>query len=372
MPNNLNNEDKNLQIMGFIDEKSFLKGFISKYAMTAGSTHFDDCVLIDLNNYKNIPDPLLVYSIDHPSKISRLLPKELEWRFYGRWVAACTCSDVIAMGAKPNGFSMDLTISKDIEDHQLAQIYDGIEDVLKTYDTEFEGGNLDVGDNIEIVGFSWGLTSKQNVIRRHGAKPGDIIAVTTTLGIGWAIYLLQDLGLMDSLEPVFKDSLSNYNSMPISPCGPVVEIVSKLPKAITSGMDLTDGLVEFLYTIREKNGYGSIIFGSDLPINPVIEVVSKYCQVDSTLFNFEPGYDTPRNHCYTISPEYLAEVKTIYNKYGWDLFEIGQIIEDSTIKFVRKNRMEIEIPFFYDDQFKKSSVISRWREFINRISGKEI
>jgi thiamine-monophosphate kinase len=354
--------------MGFSDEKSFLKGFISKYATTAGSILFDDCILIDLNKYNNVSDPILVYSVDHPSKISRLLPKELAWRFYGRWVAACTCSDVIAMGAKPNGFSVDLTISKEIKDHQLSEIYEGISDVLKTYDTKFEGGNLDVGESLEIVGFSWGLTSKQNAIRRHGANPGDIIAVTTELGIGWAAHLLREMGSLDELDPSFKEIFSNYNSMPLSPCDPVVESVSKYPKAITSGMDLTDGLIEFLHTIVEKNGLGSRIFESNLPRSLVLEEISEYCQVETCLFNFEPGYDTPRNHCYTISPEYLTEITSIYKKHGWELFAIGQVCEDSSVKFVRKNGKEIDIPYFYDDQFKKSSVIRRWFELIKVLS----
>ncbi len=368
MQKNLNNETNHLKLMGFSDEKSFLKGFISKYATTAGSILFDDCILIDLNKYNKLKDPLLVYSIDHPSKISRLLPKELEWRFYGRWVAACTCSDVIAMGAKPNGFSMDLTISKAIKDYQVSEIYEGISDVLKTYDTKFEGGNLDVGDRIEIVGFSWGLTSKHNAIRRQGAKPGDIIAVTTELGLGWASYLLCEMGLLNQVAPSIKDFFINYNSMPLSPCDPVVESVSKYPNAITSGMDLTDGIIEFLHTIMEKNGLGSRIFESNFPKSPILEEISKHCKVETCLFNFEPGYDTPRNHCYTISPEYLTEIKSIYNKHGWDLIAIGQICEDCSIKYVRKNGKEIDIPYFYDDQFNKSSVTHRWFELTKVLS----
>ena len=39
--------------------------------------------------------------------------------------------------------------------------------------------------------------------------------------------------------------------------------MERLPGALTSGMDLTDGLAEFLYTIGDGNGLGDVCQDSD-------------------------------------------------------------------------------------------------------------
>ena len=99
------------------NEKTFISQYLSKYASTASYCEFDDCVCIDLEKRLGIKDaPFLVYSIDHPSFIKKkYLNIQDQYRFYGRWAAACTCGDVLAMGTKPLGFSLDLSSPMDID-----------------------------------------------------------------------------------------------------------------------------------------------------------------------------------------------------------------------------------------------------------------
>lgn len=352
-------------------EKGFIKRVLSKYAMTANKTLFDDCIVIDLNNIingaKNLNDTVLVYSIDHPSQISRPLPKGFESRFYGRWIAGCTCSDVIAMGAKPIGFSLDLAMSLDYDEKQIMQIYDGIEDIVSYYGARIEGGNLDINTTLEIVGYSWGVIKKNGVIRRSGAKAGDIIAVSTELGIGWASYILNQANHFSGLTAIQKEAFTQYNLFPISPCSAVTECVQKMPGAITSGMDLTDGLIEFLYNIREKNCLGSVIYEEFLPKHELIDIAAKFLNIEPYLFAFDPGYDTPKSHCYTISPEQWNDISQIFIKNGWHLYQIGEVLSTNEILFQKSNGTIRKVPYFYDDQFNKSRVLNSWYEMTEKL-----
>jgi thiamine monophosphate kinase len=102
--------------LGDLQEKGFIKEVISRYAVTAALDQFDDCVVIDLEQVCDVEGlPYLVYSLDHPSFIRSDLDPELAHRFYGRWVAAIVCGDVLAMGAHPRGFSVDLAAPLDMD-----------------------------------------------------------------------------------------------------------------------------------------------------------------------------------------------------------------------------------------------------------------
>src|SRR5207248_4923735 len=155
--------------VGELGEKTLIRNVLSTYATTARAGALDDCVVIDLDR---IPGPAgggyLVYSMDHPSPTDRPLPAGFEWRFHGRWLAACTCNDVLAMGGRPRGFSLDLAVPDCADVAMVTALYDGIADVLGEYDTVFEGGNTDINPRTGTVAMCWGTVSRPGVIRRRG------------------------------------------------------------------------------------------------------------------------------------------------------------------------------------------------------------
>ena len=85
-----------------------------------------------------------------------------------------------------------------------------------------------------------------------GAHEGDYIAVTTTLGHGWADYVSRQLNKTEVLSVKTQRSFRSFKEMPTAPCRAILAATKF--GGITSGMDLSDGVIEFLYTIQEKNG----------------------------------------------------------------------------------------------------------------------
>src|SRR5215469_4390316 len=97
-----------------LGEKAFIAQALSRYALTARADAREDCVVIDASQLLGDDTlPYIVYSMDHPSLPDRPLPEGFEWQYHGRWIAACTCNDVLAMGARPRGFSLDLAVPAD-------------------------------------------------------------------------------------------------------------------------------------------------------------------------------------------------------------------------------------------------------------------
>jgi thiamine-monophosphate kinase len=349
------------------DEKTFIKRVLSKYAHTAASDHFDDCNVVDLTELLGVPDlPYIVYSLDHPSRIRRPLPPGMEWRFYGRWIAGCTCGDVLAMGAQPRGFSLDLATPLDTQVEVIEQIYQGLCDVLNHYKVRMEGGNLDINDSLEIVGMCWGTVGRDAIIRRSGAQVGDCVAITTELGIGWASYLLHHYGRFAELDGSLQETFLNYNLLPVAHSQAILE-AANLPGAITSGMDLTDGPIEFFYTIRERNGWGVKIFEDLVPVPDILRHSAALLQTPPAMLALDPGYDTPRIHGYTVAPGRWSEVERTFAKHGATVYRIGQVTQEPNISWVTADGQIRPIPQFWDDQFDKANLISRWLGVIEEL-----
>ncbi len=350
------------QLLGDFEEKSFLKDVFAKYARTAALQEFDDCILIDLEKLLKTPGlPYLVYSMDHPSFIKRPVSEELKYKFYGRWVAAIVCGDVLAMGAQPLGFSLDMAAPLEMEVQRLEYILQGVNEVLDIYGAVYEGGNFDV-NVLETVGMAWGMVAKDKIIRRSGAQVGDFIAVTTTLGHGWADYVSRKLKKTDLLSESTNRIFHEFKMMPVAPHKAILAAVET--GGITSGMDLSDGMIELLYTIRERNGLGSTIYEDWISITPEMEEVAKVLNIRPGLLALEAGYDTPLSHGYTVSPEKWDLVSKAFEENDAKIYKIGTVEKDSQILLQTVKNESKPIPAFWDDQFGKGNTIERWMQMI--------
>ena len=346
-------------------EKDFLKEFVSKFATTASSSEFDDCIIVDLNELLKRDDlPYFVYSIDHPSFIRRPVDEETMHKFYGRWVTAIVCGDVLAMGARPRGFSLDIAAPLEFEVEKLDFILQGVREVLDIYGAEYEGGNFDV-NALEMVGMAWGIVERDKIIRRSGAKVGDFIAVTTTLGYGWADYVSRKLKKTALLSKHTNEVFEQFKLMPLAPCEAILAAVET--GGITSGMDLSDGLIEFLYTIREKNQLGSTLYEEWITVTPEMEeVASKILNIRPGLLALEAGYDTPLGHAYTVNPEKWDAVVKAFADNNSEIYKIGIVESDPEIRLNTVTNQQLPIPPFWDDQFGKGNTIERWLELIKK------
>ena len=286
------------------------------------------------------------------------------YKFYGRWVAAIVCGDVLAMGAKPKGFSLDLAAPLDTEVQKIEYILQGIRDVLDRYGVLYEGGNFDV-NSLETVGMAWGIVDRDKIIRRYGAREGDFIAVTTTLGYGWADYISRKLNQNHLLSQQTCQHFHEFKLMPIAPFKAILEAVNA--GGITSGMDLSDGVIEFLYTVKERNRLGCTVYEEWITVTPEMdEVAKKILNIRPGLLALEAGYDTPLGHAYTVAPEKWTELCHIFEKNHSRLYKIGVVEKSPEILLKTTKGNTVSIPPFWDDQFSKENVVERWLNMIKK------
>ncbi len=93
---------------------------------------------------------------------------------------AVSLSDLAAMGAQPSGFTLALTLPN-ANREWLSRFSQGLFDIADRHQMDLLGGDTTRGP-LSVTIAAHGLVPAGQALRRSGARPGDLIAVTGTLG----------------------------------------------------------------------------------------------------------------------------------------------------------------------------------------------
>lgn len=190
----------------------------------------------------------LVENIHFTSSIS---PRDLGYR-----ALAVNLSDLAAMGALPAWTMLSLVLPK-IDPDWLENFSDGFLELANEYSLQLVGGNISAGPlsiTVQIMGF---IPEKVGGIKRSGAKPGDHIYVTGTLGdAGLALYLIKH-----------QQSVSNYLLTRFHHPTPRIEEGLFLRSKANAMIDISDGLAKDLANILEQSNVGGTLWVEQLPLS---------------------------------------------------------------------------------------------------------
>src|ERR1044071_2874132 len=92
-------------------------------------------------------------------------------------------SDLAAKGAKPLGYLLSLILPNEVSEGWLASFATGLRDDAETYGCPLFGGDTDRTPGPLTISIAmFGAVPAGTMVRRAGAKPGDRIMVTGTIG----------------------------------------------------------------------------------------------------------------------------------------------------------------------------------------------
>ncbi len=204
----------------------------------------DDCAVVPLNDDHDqvlTTDPLICgihFMPDTP-------PEQIGWK-----AAARVLSDIAAMGAEPQYLLINLVAPPEQNFQTLEKIYAGVSRVRKRFGGELIGGDLAQGPNLELHVFGTGLVPKGQALLRSGAQPGDLIYVTGPLGGA------QKSGKQFTFEPRIEWGLQLRES-----------------GAVTSMMDISDGLATDLRHMLNASGVGAELNSTAIPVGTAVPAV---------------------------------------------------------------------------------------------------
>ena len=176
----------------------------------------------------------------------------------GHRALAVNLSDLAAMGARPRAALLSMALPPSLEIAAFDQIVDGLLGLATRYGVILVGGNITrtTGPMVLDVTLT-GTVHRRKILTRGGARPGDDVYVTGTLGDAAAglLRLQEDHAAVD-------DAARYLRPEPRIRAG----LLLGRSRAATSCMDLSDGLADGVRQIAQASSVGITLDAAALPI----------------------------------------------------------------------------------------------------------
>lgn len=168
-------------------------------------------------------------------------------------------SDIAAMGGEPQAAFLSLALPPELPQKWVDQFVGGLLRLAKRYSVPLAGGDTaqsPAGILADIVVL--GSAPAGKAILRCGAKPGDLLYVTGTLGSSAAA--LNRLRDGEKLRP--RSHPKHFYPEPRIAIGQFL----REKKLVSAMIDISDGLSTDLGHICDESGVGAVIYTDSLPI----------------------------------------------------------------------------------------------------------
>ena len=241
----------------------------------------------------------------------------------GHKALAVNLSDLAAMGAEPLAFTLALALPPEraADDAWMGAFARGLFALADEHRCTLIGGDTTAGPlNICITVF--GQVPVGQALRRDGAKPGDDIWVSGTLGEARLALLALQGQLAVPPEPLA--ALRQRLERPT----PRVALGMALRGVASSAMDLSDGLAGDLSHILQASQVGAVV-----ETRALVAMMSLHTQCHD--FNLDGKIDTLVTHLltggddyeliFTVAERYRGAIATIAATHGVTLTRIGGI-----------------------------------------------
>lgn len=277
----------------------------------------DDCAAIDFGENYLLVTTDMISQQTHITK--QMTPFQIGW-----YLVAINLSDIAAKGGTPKGLVLSFGLPRDTSDKFLNELTKGADACATKFGTSIIGGDLKETSEITLCGTAIGIVKKEEFMPRKGARVGDIVAVTGTIGKAGA-------GYYNLKQKILKKNLSNALLEPI-PRLKGGRVLAR-QKCVTSCMDISDGLSSSLYQLQEINNLGFEIDCNTLPIAPELLQLSKHLKsLDAYDIAIHFGGDFEL--LFTISPKKFDKTKEVLKKTGIALTAIGIVIGGKNVIIV--------------------------------------
>ena len=182
-------------------------------------------------------------------------------RAIGHRALAVSLSDLAAMGATPRLATLSLALPPDLALDDFDGIIDGLLDLAARTRTRIVGGNItSTAGPLVLDVTAIGHAHRRRVLRRGGARPGDYVFVSGTLGDARA-------GLLHLRSGGSPQEVVAARYLQPEPRLRLGHLLAR-QGAATSAMDLSDGLADGLRQLSAATGHGLEVTASLLPLHP--------------------------------------------------------------------------------------------------------
>lgn len=283
------------------------------------------------------PDKRSVISTDALIEGNHFRLDWTDWRSLGFKALAVNLSDIAAMGATPVLATITLSLTGDERVGDLEDLYRGLADIGKPHGVVIAGGDI-VRDR---HGVSIGVTvigevDPAKIVLRRGARPGDLIAVTGSLGASAA-------GLRLLANPELARRSATAGLLIGAQLRPQPRIaLGKLLAGwgATAAMDLSDGLVSDLPRLLGASEMDGQVDVDRLPVLPAIRALFP---AEWEMLAMTGGEDYEL--LFTIPPDCVDVAQHEASESGATVTVIGKVaVRIGPVPRMRVTRQGLDLP----------------------------
>jgi len=285
----------------------------------------DDCAV-----FRSSGDRVLLLTTDMLVEDIHFVRDTITPHQLGGKAIAVNLSDIAAMGGRPLVALISVAIPAEREIEELQELYRGMKDICGRYRVDIVGGDTVASPDKLVINVSVvGDANEGQVLYRSGARPGDKIYLTGTVGDSSAgLRILR--GKISAPGPLRDHFIKAHNEpQPLIETGGIIA-QSRLATAM---IDLSDGLISDLGHICEESGVGAFLFRDRIPLSSELEKVAGYAGFNPLELALSGGEDYAL--LATVPEKNAKKFEQVCKENGsWPLFLIGDIQEEGGIRMM--------------------------------------
>ncbi len=285
----------------------------------------DDCAVVSVDG----PNYLLVTTDMLVERVHFLI----DWaspEVFGAKSLAVNLSDIAACGGLPLDAYVSIAVPEKIEVEWLERFYEGMSGLARSFGVNLLGGDTtrskeDLVINVAVTGY----VPREEVLFRHTANPGDLIALTGPLGgsgAGLEILLKHASIPREIREPLIR---AHLEPKPHIDPGRILAA----SRGCTAAIDVSDGLSSDLWHICEDSKLGAVIYEDKLPVTEELAEAAARFGKEPLQWMLSGGEDYVL--LATLDPFAASDIREEAADAGYDFFLVGEIVQGSSMELVR-------------------------------------
>lgn len=262
------------------------------------------------------PGEVLLWTVDHVVEGVHF-NERIHYCDVGRKALARSLSDIAAMGGTACYATVCLGLPEKFPSQRINHFYDGFFNLARKFKVALVGGDMTKSPSRFFSSVAvLGKMPSENVVLRRGARPGDLIFVTGTLGGSIA-------GKHLKFEPRLKEGQWLAER-----------------KIATSMIDVSDGLAGDLGHILEESKAGACLEACQIPISR--DAIKAACQIKKSPLNQALWDGEDYELLFTARPGNLDWIKSFRQKFRAGVSCIGFVTSKKKEILLRHEKGQIE------------------------------
>lgn len=252
-------------------------------------------------------------------------PADVGWK-----ALAVNLSDLAAMGARPLHALVALALPPGTPLRTVRGIAGGLGECARAHRVTVAGGNVTRARELSVTVAALGTVPRGRAVLRAGARPGDLVAVTGTLGEA-------ALGLLPGAPP----ALVRRQRRPT----PRLAAGRALAGLVRAAIDVSDGLAQDLGHLCRASGVGALVGLPDLPLS------AAYRRMASRLADpYAPAVSGGEDYelVLALPPQSLARARAAAARAGTPLTVIGRFVRGRGVRVVDRRGASVPVAAGHD------------------------